>query len=93
MSYIARQRASVLVVDDDQFLCAYVANAIREEGDFDVTEAADGAQAKIFCNTSVFDVVVTDLNMPVVDGLQTDGMGSEKLPRSRVDHSVRRRNF
>ena len=76
------QRASVLVVDDDRFLCACVANAIREEGEFDVGEAADGAQAKNLLQNQVFDVVVTDLNMPVMDGLSLMQWGQKNCPRS-----------
>jgi serine phosphatase RsbU (regulator of sigma subunit)/anti-anti-sigma regulatory factor len=76
------QRASILVVDDDRFLCAYVASAIREEGDLDVAEAADGGQAKTLLQNHHFDVVVTDLSMPVMDGLKLMQWGQENCPRS-----------
>lgn len=63
------QRASVLIVDDDQILRTYVTRALREAGEFDVAEAPDGEQAKILLKSHAFDVVVTDLGMPILDGL------------------------
>lgn len=63
------QRASVLIVDDDRVLRTYVTRALREQSDLEVAEAPDGEQAKILLQSHTFDVVVTDLGMPVLDGL------------------------
>jgi phosphoserine phosphatase RsbU/P len=76
------QRASVLIVDDDQVLRTYVARSLREQTDLDVAEAPDGEQAKILLQSHFFDVVVTDISMPVMDGLTLMQWAQKKCPGS-----------
>jgi serine phosphatase RsbU (regulator of sigma subunit)/anti-anti-sigma regulatory factor len=76
------QRASVLIVDDDRVLRTYVTRALREQSDLDVAEAPDGEQAKILLQSQSFDVVVTDLGMPVVDGLSLMQWAQQNHPGS-----------
>ncbi|HET9325480.1 MAG TPA: ATP-binding protein [Candidatus Eisenbacteria bacterium] len=57
----------VLVVDDHPDVRAYVARQLRRH--YRVVEAADGEQAIARMRESVPDLVVSDLAMPVMDGL------------------------
>jgi len=57
----------VLVVDDHPDVRAYVARQVRRH--YRVVEAADGEQALARMRESVPDLVVSDLAMPVMDGL------------------------
>ena len=57
----------VLVVDDDAHTRAAVARLLEEEG-YDATEAADGEEASGLLASWRPDLVVTDLNMPRLDG-------------------------
>jgi signal transduction histidine kinase/ligand-binding sensor domain-containing protein/AraC-like DNA-binding protein len=57
----------VLVVDDNPDVRAYVARQVRRH--YRVVEAADGEQALARMRESVPDLVVSDLAMPVMDGL------------------------
>jgi signal transduction histidine kinase/DNA-binding response OmpR family regulator/ligand-binding sensor domain-containing protein len=57
----------VLVVDDHSDVRAYVARQVRRH--YRVVEAADGEQALTHMRETVPDLVVSDLAMPVMDGL------------------------
>ena len=76
------QRASVLIVDDDRVLRTYVSRALREQSDLDVAEAPDGEQAKTLLQSQSFDVVVTDIGMPVMDGLSLMQWAQKNYPGS-----------
>jgi DNA-binding response OmpR family regulator len=58
----------ILIVDDDAILRATVADILVEEG-YEVAEAGDGADALVMLNTADFDVVMSDVKMPKMDGL------------------------
>jgi two-component system cell cycle response regulator len=61
------QRGRILVVDDSRLVRRVVAGFLRKGG-YVVDEAEDGRIALSLLGTSNYDVVVTDLNMPGVDG-------------------------
>ena len=58
----------ILVVDDDAEMRALLVDELRHEG-YQLTEAADGAEAVLACRTSEFDVILMDKNMPGPSGL------------------------
>lgn len=58
-----------LVVDDFSTMRRIVRNLLKELGYTNVDEAEDGAIALQKLNASTFDFVVTDWNMPNMDGL------------------------
>jgi two-component system response regulator FlrC len=60
--------ARILVVDDEAGLREFMADALALD-DHQVVAAADGREALRLCNERSFEVVVTDLKMPHVDGL------------------------
>jgi DNA-binding NtrC family response regulator len=59
---------AVLVVDDDESLRELLEQALCEAG-HRVTTAVDGAVGASLVDTTAFDVVVTDVQMPNLDGL------------------------
>ena len=59
---------SILVVDDTRSMRMMVANVLTAAG-YDVSEAGDGAEALEKARVRVFDLVVTDHNMPRMDGV------------------------
>ncbi len=59
----------VLVVDDEPSIRDAVATALRYEG-FDVVEAATGRQALHLAGEQAPDVVILDLMLPDIDGIQ-----------------------
>jgi two-component system response regulator FlrC len=70
--------ARLLVVDDDEGLRSFLDAALSREG-HDVTLAVDGADALRRLDAAGFDLVLTDLKMPGVDGLQV-------LQQVRAEH-------
>ena len=58
----------ILAVDDSASMRQMVSFTLKKSG-YDVTEAKDGQEALDIAKTSNFDVVITDVNMPVMDGL------------------------
>ncbi len=60
--------ASILTVDDSASIRRTIKIALTGEG-YDVTEAADGAEGFRKAGSASFDLIITDLNMPVMDGL------------------------
>ena len=63
----AAAKANVLVVDDEESIRAFLTDALAEAG-HRVAQAADGEAALALLAASSFDVVLTDLKMPRVDG-------------------------
>jgi DNA-binding response OmpR family regulator len=61
--------ATVLVVDDDTSVRAMLGYLLHDEG-YDVREAGDGAEAITELTISPPDLMVLDLMMPNVDGLE-----------------------
>jgi two-component system chemotaxis response regulator CheY len=59
-----------LVVDDFSTMRRIVRNLLKELGFANVEEAEDGAVALQMLQSAPFDFVVTDWNMPNMDGLQ-----------------------
>jgi len=60
--------ASILTVDDSPSLRMAVRIALTGAG-YSVTEAGDGTEGLAKAGTQRFDMIITDLNMPRMDGL------------------------
>lgn len=60
--------ASILTVDDSASIRVAIRIALTNAG-YTVTEAANGAEGIEKANAGAFDLIITDLNMPVMDGL------------------------
>ncbi|MBF0448328.1 MAG: chemotaxis protein CheW [Magnetococcales bacterium] len=58
-----------LVVDDTPFIRVLTSNYLQSVG-FEVEQAEDGHQAIEMLTTGEFDLLITDLNMPVMDGFE-----------------------
>ncbi|MDC9621492.1 chemotaxis response regulator CheY [Xenorhabdus sp. XENO-7] len=59
-----------LVVDDFATMRRIVRNLLKELGFNNVDEAQDGAEALTKLRTAEFDFVISDWNMPNIDGLE-----------------------
>src|SRR3982750_4015318 len=65
----AQFKASVLVVDDDPDVLRGVVRLLRSQG-YSVTSAMNGADAARSVHGRSFDVIVSDIKMPGMDGIQ-----------------------
>src|SRR5262245_11406759 len=64
----ARHHARLLVIDDDQLMRKLLARVLTGSG-YDATVAHDGAHARELIANQRFDLVLTDVHMPKVDGI------------------------
>lgn len=62
-------RSRVLVVDDEKFIRDILADFLSIEG-YDVSTAADGVEAFEALSTSRYDLVISDLKMPRMGGIE-----------------------
>lgn len=60
----------VLVVDDEEFVSAFMHEALRRSFGCSVETATDGADAVAKLAKANFDLIVTDIRMPIMDGFQ-----------------------
>jgi len=60
----------VLVVEDSSAMRAFVQAALEEGGEMLVTQAASGFEALRILPRETFDLVVVDINMPDINGLE-----------------------
>ena len=76
---------TVLVVDDSPFIRRVVRDVIDTSGDLRVVgEAANGYEAIAAVHALSPDIVTLDVDMPVLDGLQTLGYLMSETPRPVV---------
>src|SRR6195256_732802 len=68
-SRVADRSARILLVDDEQAIQTLLSYPLRKEG-YDVVQATDGNQALERFAEQPFDLVVLDLMLPKLDGLE-----------------------
>jgi len=61
---------SILVVEDSPTMRQLICFALKRLSGAEVTEAADGVEGLKRINSQQFDLIITDINMPVMDGLK-----------------------
>lgn len=61
------QTTRILTVDDSASMRALLLHALQQEG-FDVEQAEDGQEALEWLASNEVDVIITDINMPRLDG-------------------------
>jgi YesN/AraC family two-component response regulator len=65
------QRKTILLVDDEQIIIDSLFRELTcDELNFDIARATSGMEAISQINSNCFDLVVTDLQMPGIDGFQ-----------------------
>jgi two-component system chemotaxis response regulator CheY len=63
-------RYRCLVVEDSQVMRQLLVFALQRVRELDVTEADDGVDALRKLAGNRFDIIITDINMPIMDGLK-----------------------
>src|SRR4029079_371941 len=58
-------------VDDDAPTRGFIHRVLQTEFDADVTETDDGLGALECLHSEAFDLIIVDLNMQVIDGIET----------------------
>jgi LmbE family N-acetylglucosaminyl deacetylase/CheY-like chemotaxis protein len=63
-------RGRILVVDDDAVTARFMAHALGKRGGFEVRHAPDARSALALAGSQSFDLVITDVEMPGMTGLE-----------------------
>jgi len=61
---------TIMVVDDSSTTRSLIASHLLESGDYDIVEAASGFEALKVLPTRTVDLIITDINMPDINGLE-----------------------
>jgi CheY-like chemotaxis protein len=77
-------RGRVLVVEDDPEAALFATVVLGERGGFEVTHTADPALALVLAASGPWDLVLTDMDLPVMSGLQLLAALRERVPRVPV---------
>ena len=77
---MAKPRPRIVVADDEIGIRLLIAEVLEEAG-FEVLEAADGTEAvRLIGATADIDLVITDINMPGLDGFAVGGHARARHP-------------
>jgi response regulator RpfG family c-di-GMP phosphodiesterase len=74
-------RARALLVDDDSSVCKLLSEKLSQEG-FSCWSAASGEEALKLLKEQAFDVVISDLRMPGISGLELLEQACPKYPHA-----------
>ena len=64
---------NILVVEDSKAIRSMIRVSLEEGGDFFAVEAGNGFEALKTLPTRRFDLIITDINMPDINGLELIG--------------------
>ncbi len=64
---------NVLIVEDSKAIRSMIRIALEEAGDFFAVEAGNGFEALKTLPSKRFDLIITDINMPDINGLELIG--------------------
>jgi DNA-binding response OmpR family regulator len=63
-------KTNILVVDDDKSIRNLIKVYLENDG-YNIIEASNGAEALVMINENIFDLVILDVMMPILDGIST----------------------
>lgn len=82
---LMENQKNILVVEDDSFFRATIKDIIEQEG-FSVEEAPNGVIAKDLIKNNSFDVIVSDIQMPEMTGVELVEWTRKIFDRSFKSH-------
>ncbi len=74
---------SILVAEDDAMISSMITNTLRNKG-FSVTEVADGEQAIRMADHNHYDLIITDIMMPKIEGIEVISEIIRKAPDTKI---------
>jgi two-component system chemotaxis response regulator CheY len=84
LEYFDVHEIRVLLVDDSRLARNHIKRVLNNLGLMKVTEAVDGQQAINLLQDNMFDLIVTDYNMPEVDGRELTRYVREQSQQSHL---------
>ena len=77
------ERKKILVVDDEKNIREAITYILKKAG-YWVQSAPDGSEALVLLEKFDFDLILTDLNMPYMDGLEIIQEIQRKKPKIKI---------
>ena len=76
----------LLIVDDEHYIVNYLTDLIEEQHfpDLEIYKCYSGKEALSLIQTSLIDLMLLDIHMPGMSGLEVASQVSEQLPRCRI---------
>lgn len=75
--------ARILITEDEDSLRSFVARALRLDG-HETMEAADGAEGLERLSEGAFDLLLSDIRMPVMDGIELAHQAADRFPGLKI---------
>lgn len=75
--------AKILITEDEDSLRSFVARALRLDG-HETQEAADGAEGLQLLEEGQYDLLLSDIRMPVMDGIELAHRAADQFPNLRI---------
>ncbi|MDH4413479.1 MAG: response regulator [Rhizobium sp.] len=75
--------ARILITEDEDSLRSFVARALRLDG-HETHEAADGAEGLEKLSEGAFDLLLSDIRMPVMDGIELAHRAHSDFPDMKI---------
>lgn len=63
-------KANILIIDDDKELFLNCAKVLKNKGQHNVVTMHDSAQALKEIETGDYDLIISDLSMPAINGME-----------------------
>jgi len=77
------QKSEILVVDDEQTVRDVLVQVLREDG-YAISTAANGEQALELLKRKTFSLVITDIKMPGINGMELMAIVKRRFPETQV---------
>ncbi|WFU08448.1 response regulator [Rhizobium sp. CB3090] len=75
--------AKILITEDEDSLRTFVARALRLDG-HETEEAADGAEGLEKLRQGAYDLLLSDIRMPVMDGIELAHQAASTCPGMKI---------
>ena len=75
--------SKILVVDDESLMREFITESLQSQG-YEVDDAGQGARAIELLGNETYDVILTDLKMPRITGIDVLKRAREKMPDAKV---------
>lgn len=83
MHGVTTTMAKILITEDEDSLRSFVARALRLDG-HETHEAADGAEGLQLLEEASFDLLLSDIRMPVMDGIELAHRAAAQFPAMKI---------
>jgi CheY-like chemotaxis protein len=75
--------ARILITEDEESLRRFVARALRLDG-HETFEAGDGAEGLERLDEGSYDLLLSDIRMPVMDGIELAHQAAARFPEMKI---------